>query len=384
MRFPTSPKRWATLGAVTIVYFLAARLSFGLAFVNQSATPVWPPTGITLAAILLIGYDVWPAIFAGAFFANLATAGTIATSLAIAGGNTLEGLVAAYLVHRYAHGARALDRAEDVVKLSVFAAVVSTMVSATIGVTALALSGLAHWSDYGAIWFTWWMGDSVGDLALAPAILLWSSYPRVDWKRGQILEAAGLLAGLGLVALIVFSGFSPTATRNYPLEFLCTPLMLWVAYRFGPRETATSIVGLSAAAIWGTLHGHGPFVRDSQNMSLLLLQAFVGVSVVMSLVLAALASERRQSEMQLRRLAVSDALTGLANYRQLISVLDSEIARAERTGRSFAVLFMDLDRLKSINDRFGHVEGSRALCRVAEAIQGVLPWDRYGRALWGR
>jgi diguanylate cyclase (GGDEF)-like protein len=167
---------------------------------------------------------------------------------------------------------------------------------------------------------------------------------------------------------MVFGGKFPAQTKNYPLEFLCIPLLLWPAFRFGARETATAILLLSMIAIHGTLRGFGPFARDSQNESLLLLQAFIAVIAVTKLIVAAVVAERRRMEGHLRDLSVHDPLTGLANYRQLMMVLEAEIRRSQRTQRSFAVLFLDLDGLKRINDRHGHVVGSRALCRLAEVL----------------
>jgi two-component system, cell cycle response regulator len=127
---------------------------------------------------------------------------------------------------------------------------------------------------------------------------------------------------------------------------------------------------LSGVAIWGTLRGYGPFARPTFNESLLLLQAFQGVSAVMTLVLAAAVAERTEAEDRLRRLAVSDPLTGLSNYRQLAQALDVEIKRSSRTDRPFAVVLMDLDGLKQINDQYGHLVGSLALRRVAETLLG--------------
>src|SRR5574341_1393825 len=100
------------MGAVLLLaaaYFAAAKLGLSLASLHPSATPVWPPTGIALAALLLLGSRAGPGIFLGAFFANLTTYGTGWTSLGIATGNTLEGLVGAYLVNRYAHGRNLFD-----------------------------------------------------------------------------------------------------------------------------------------------------------------------------------------------------------------------------------------------------------------------------------
>jgi len=357
------------LAGLAGIYFVAGKLGLRLAFVNASATAVWPPTGIALAAFLLLGLRVWPGILLGAFLVNLTTAGSIATSIGIGVGNTLEGLAGAYLIDRFAGGRGAFDHARDVFKFAVFGAIFSTAISATCGVTTLILGGLARSSEYGSIWLTWWLGDAAGALIVAPVVLLWSARPRNPFGLRQLPEAAVQLASLALVGLLVFGGYFPSPVKTYPLEFLCIPFLLWAALRFTRREAATAVLLLSGIAVWGTLRGFGPFARESQNESLLLLQAFMGVVSVMTLTLAAEVAERRQVEQQLRRLSVSDPLTGIANYRQLIAVLEWEINRSERTGRPFALVFLDVDGLKDINDRHGHVAGSRALCRVARELQ---------------
>jgi diguanylate cyclase (GGDEF)-like protein len=144
---------------------------------------------------------------------------------------------------------------------------------------------------------------------------------------------------------------------------------VWAAYRFGPREVAAAVALVWAFAVWNTVRGAGPFADRPPNDSLLLLQAFLAVASFTGLALAAVMAERRRAERWLRGLATSDPLTGLANYRHLMSVLEAERLRAGRTGRPFAVVLLDLDRLKDINDRHGHLVGSRALCRVAEALR---------------
>lgn len=364
-------RRLALLAGLAAVYFVAGKLGLRLAFLHPSATPVWPPAGITLAALLILGARVWPAIFAGAFLVNLTTAGTVATSLGIAAGNTLEGLVGAYLVKRWAGGLRAFDRPRDVLKFAVLAAGASTTLSATCGVTSLALGGFAPWEDYASIWLTWWLGDATGDLLFAPVVLLWSTNPQMRWRPRAGLEAPVLFGGLALVGQFVFGGLSPTAIGNLPLEFLCIPMLLWAPFRFGPRESATAVLLLSWISVRGTLRGLGPFARATPNESLLLLQAFLGVASVMSLSVASVVLKRRRVEARLRELSVSDALTGLANYRHLMTRIEGEIRRSQRTQRPFAVLFLDVDGLKQVNDRHGHVVGSRALCRVAGVLRQV-------------
>jgi diguanylate cyclase (GGDEF)-like protein len=359
----------AAIGILAAVYFVAGKLGLTMAFVHPSATAVWPPAGIALAALLIVGYEAWPGILLGAFLVNLTTAGSVATSIGIATGNTLEALIGAYLVTKLAGGRNAFDHEQDTLKFAILAGMLSTTVAATFGVTSLCLGGFAKWTSYETVWSTWWLGDAAGDVLVAPLLVLWSAAPRLRWNRSQFLEALALLACLVVVGRIVFAGFLLPEPSNYPLEYLCVPVLIWASYRFGQREAATATVVLSAMAIWGTLHGLGPFVRKTENESLLLLQAFMAVMAVMTLSLAAVFAERQRAVEQARNLSVSDPLTGLANYRKLVDELDVEIKRYARTGRSFVILLLDLDGLKTINDTQGHLSGNRALCRLARVLR---------------
>src|SRR6266852_1599725 len=177
------PRDLAALAALAGVYFVAGKLGLTLAFVNASATAIWPCTGIALAAFLILGYRVWPAILIGAFVVNLTTAGSVATSMGIAVGNTLEGVVGCYLVTRFVGGVHSFERPQDVFKFAFLAGMVSTTVSATIGVTSLTLGGFAEWAMYGPIWCTWWLGDAVGAVVVTPFVLLWRENPRLDCIR---------------------------------------------------------------------------------------------------------------------------------------------------------------------------------------------------------
>jgi diguanylate cyclase (GGDEF)-like protein len=354
------------IGLVAAAYFAAGELGVSLAVVHPSSTAVWPPSGIVLAAFLILGPRIWPGVALGAFLVGITTAGSIATSAAIAAGNTLEGLAGAYLVLRFANGARCFDRVQDALKFAFLAGPLSTAISATVGATALALGGFVAWIDYKPIWFTWWMGDQAGVLIVAPLLLLWAANFRVHWSWPRIGELAILLVSLAIAAQIVFG---PLARQGYPLEYLTIPFVVWAALRFGPRETATVSLLLAAIAVRGTLHGFGPFAVGSKNDSLLLLQAFMSIVAVMTLTLAVLTSERMRADEQILNLAVTDPLTGLANYRKLIDVLDLEIKRFGRTGRPFSILLLDMDGLKAINDGFGHLVGSRALCRLGHILQ---------------
>src|ERR1700682_68802 len=354
--------------AVCATYILAWKLSLHLAIVHPSASPVWPPTGIAIAALLTLGSRFWPAIFAGAFVVNLTTAGSALTSFGIAAGNTLEDVLASYLVSGFASGRRAFERTWDILRFTLYGGILSTAVAATFGVTSLALGGFASWNKFSLIWRSWGLGDATGALMFTPLFLLWGAKLSLNWTKRQFLEAGVLLVSLTITAGIVFGVFLHARVSGDPWTFLCTPFLVWTAFRFGQREASAAICLLSAIAVVGTVHGRGPFVRDTANDSLLLLQSFLGVMALMTLIFGAEASERRLQEEHARVLAVSDPLTGLANYRLLLDRLGSEIRRYGRDGRSFSVILLDLDGLKKINDAHGHIVGSLALCRMAEVL----------------
>jgi signal transduction histidine kinase len=279
------------------LYVLAGKLGLSLASVHASASPVWPPTGVALAAFLTLGYRVWPAIFAGAFVVNITTAGSMLTSLGISLGNTLEGLLGAYLVTRYANGARAFDHAQDVFKFAALAGLAASLVSATIGVGSLALGGYAPWGDFDGIWLTWWLGDATGALIFAPLLVLlvrdWGAGP----AGGRLLEAAALWLTTTLVGLAVFGeGLAHLGFMTLPLTFLCTPPLVWAAVRFRQREAAMLVAVLSGIAVWETLHGFGPLANVPTNESLLLLQVFMATVSVMAISAGAVVEERRRIE----------------------------------------------------------------------------------------
>ena len=283
------------------VYVLAGKLGLQLAFVHASATAVWPPTGIAIAALLLFGYRLWPGITVGAFLVNLFTAGSAATSLGIATGNTLEAFLAVYLVNRFANGRRVFDRPPDILKFALFAGALGPSVSATFGVTTLASLGYAGWGSYGMIWLTWVLGDMGGALLVTPLLVLWLRNPRHRWSGRQFLEISLLLLAVFVIGEVVFGSTLPFAARKYPLPFLVIPLLVWAALRFGQREVATIMFLVSGSAIWGTLGGFGPFARDPLDEALLMLQIFTGMMAVMALALAGAVAEHRRAEEALHR-----------------------------------------------------------------------------------
>ncbi len=332
------------------LYVLAGKLGLSLASVHASASPVWPPTGVALAAFLTLGYRVWPAIFAGAFVVNITTAGSMLTSLGISLGNTLEGLLGAYLVTRYANGARAFDHAQDVFKFAALAGLAASLVSATIGVGSLALGGYAPWGDFDGIWLTWWLGDATGALIFAPLLVLlvrdWGAGP----AGGRLLEAAALWLTTTLVGLAVFGeGLAHLGFMTLPLTFLCTPPLVWAAVRFRQREAAMLVAVLSGIAVWETLHGFGPLANVPTNESLLLLQVFMATVSVMAISAGAVVEERRRIE-----------------HEREFLLIRAQAARAEAEGANRA------------KDEFLAMLGHELRNPLAAIISAVSVLDRIG------
>src|SRR5258705_635265 len=110
--------RWAWLAALTVVYVLAGKVGLLFASIHTSATAVWPPTGIALAVLLVLGTRAWPMVAAGAFLVNVTPPGSVATSLGIALGNTLEALIRCWLVRPFAHCRARFQRPRPIFALS--------------------------------------------------------------------------------------------------------------------------------------------------------------------------------------------------------------------------------------------------------------------------
>src|SRR5437016_1489897 len=308
------------IGILAVIYFIAGKLGLMLASLHASASPVWPPAGIALAGLLLLGYRAWPGIFIGAFLVNVTTAGNVATSLAMATGNTLEALVGAWLVNRFAGGTNVFDRPQGVFKFAL-AAGISTIISPAFGVTSLGVAGFADWANYGTIWLTWWLGDATGDLVFTPLVLLWSVASKRRWNKKEAAEVGALLLLLVLLSAVVFGGWPAVSARNYPIVLICGPVVIWTAFRFTQRETATGIFILSAIAVWGTLHGFGPFVSETENQSLLAVQWWTAVLSITAMALSAGMAERRrvEEELQQQKVVVETANRAKDHFPAMLS-----------------------------------------------------------------
>lgn len=321
---------------LAIVYYLTGRLGLSLAVVNPSATAIWPPTGIAIAALLLYGRQLWPGVFFGALAVNLATSHNAGASLLIACGNTLEALAGSYLVSRFARGVAALDRVEDVGRFGVLAGAVAPAISATVGTLTLRITGLSHSAGQGLIWTTWWLGDASGAVLVAPCIILWTRRSRRRRQGFEIVRDGAAAVILFFVALVVFGGFLMHGSHTYAMPFLVVPFVVWAAFRLRPHEAAAGVLVTAGIAVWGALHGIGGISPTGPDNSFLTLQTFMGVVGMTSLLLSAAIAERNTKEEALR--ISNDALESKVSART--SELQSRITELRDTQEALHSLSM--------------------------------------------
>ena len=291
---------FAQVAAVAVVYVVAARAGLTLDAVSGFASLVWAPTGIALAAVLLAGRGIWPGIFIGALIANLITGAPALAATGIAAGNTLEAVAGAYALRSVPGFRLRLDSLRDVFALIVLAALLSTMISATIGVSSLYFAGVTSRANLAETWRTWWIGDAIGALLIAPLILVWAAPPRTPLLTRRLGEAALLVLSLLVASLIVLTLSVSWGGGPLSHAYIFFPLLMWAAIRFGQRGAITATVSVSAIAIAGTVLGRGPFIQPTLHASLLALQTFMGITGATLLVLGASSAERERSRDQLR------------------------------------------------------------------------------------
>jgi PAS domain S-box-containing protein len=348
----------AQVSLLVAIYFGTARLGLRLDPVGGFATAVWPPTGIALAALCLFGVHLWPGVALAAFLVNLSTGASPLAALGMATGNTLEAVIGAYLLQRVVGFRGSLDRLRDVIGLFVLAGLLSTLVSATIGVASGWLGGVFSTAKAGGAWWTWWIGDMMGDLVVAPLLFVWREGPPVGISARQRVEAAFLVVATLAVGLMVFSGQVTTTITN--AGYLLFPFLIWAALAFGPHGAATAVFGVSLMAIWGTAQGLGPFAGATLNEGLLGLQTFMGVAAVTVLVLAADVSERKRAQ---------------AALREARDELDARVRkRTAELGEANAALAEEIGERRQVEDSLRRSE--RQLAEAQEiAHLGSWEWD---------
>lgn len=343
---PKSGKDFAQSLLVVASVFLAGQLGLRITDLHPPVSPVWPPTGVAFAALILLGYRIWPEILIAAFLICESASTPVKASIAISVGETVSVLTSAYLVNRFARGIKAFETAQGVFKFVLFACVVSPVIAATICIGYLYPAGFSQGPDKLFMWLTWWIGDGIGALLFAPFLILifGSSHHRLSNR--EALELFAMLVGLIAVCLTVFGPFSAFVHQKQLLqEWLCVPFLVWAGFRFCQLEAAGTILLMFGLAIWGTFHGYGPFVSPDSNFSLMILAAFVAVTGTATLAIAATLSERRH---------VEEGLLGLQSIlHETVEVKARDLTATIETLQAEVVERMVAEKaLRESNDRF--------------------------------
>jgi PAS domain S-box-containing protein len=285
------------VAALAVVYYAAARLGLRYASIGQSISLVWPPTGVALAGLIVLGRRAWPGVAIGAFLANAATAVPLGTAAAIAAGNTLEAVLATSLLLSAAGPQPRLDATRTVRALVLSAAPLGAIVSAAVGVTALVLGGVLPLGRAATAVAVWWTGDVLGALIIAPVLLAWlAERPSSRTARGP-LEVTLLCLGTVLAAELGLGQVLPVPAllRRLDYLYLLFPFAIWAALRFGSRGASLMTFTIAVIAVWRTATGGGPFNTATEGGTLFAAGCYLGILAVTGLSLAAAVTRERET-----------------------------------------------------------------------------------------
>jgi PAS domain S-box-containing protein len=361
-------KYLAQIAMVFAMQFAAGKLGEALPIVNSGGIgPVWPASGIALAALLLCGYVVWPGVAAGAFLLAFLSPIPHLAAAVYAAGTTLAALTAAFLLRRVVNFCASLSHLRDALGLIVFGAFGSSIVSASIGVSVLYAAQVRGWSGFGSAWLIYWLGDSMGVLLVTPLVLTFPNLLRIR-PRVRIAELAALLLLLTVACLIVFGDLPLIPVKLHVLAFAVLPFVIWAAIRFGVSGATLSTLFVATIATAETAVGSGPFAQNTPFTNAVLLDVFFAVLSVLGMTLAAVIAEREQAERDRERLVREQA--AMEARLRLATIVESS---------DDAIIGQDIDGTvtdwnKGAEQLYGYSAGEV----IGKPISLLVPPDRAG------
>jgi diguanylate cyclase (GGDEF)-like protein len=359
--------------AIAIAYAITAKLSVSFATLPGKVAAVWLPSGLATALVAGFGVRALPGIALGSLVGSLSDLLTmnpplslpslILLNLAFVVANCLEA-TANILVLKWLTGLRpTFDQLRPVV-LFILSMFVGPLLSATIGITSLSLVGYSPWESYGFAWLTWCLSTALSSLLFTPPLLLWKHQSHFKFRFHWIEIFLTLGLGLGLSWM--------TFIQGYLLEYIFLPMLMWSVFRSGSFFTSLFVSLISIIAILATSKGFGPYISDSPSQSLLLLQSFMGVCSVTTLVLAAVVSERRVAEKNLENTLASleqQVVTRTAELQESKAIVDGFFSAAPV---GLGIIDQHLQYVQ-VNQLLADWNGASIEDHLGQTIQQIIP-----------
>jgi diguanylate cyclase (GGDEF)-like protein len=411
--FPRSERSWLVRAtkfiiftlSITIAYAIMAKLSITFATLPGKVTAVWLPSGLTTALVAWFGKKALPGIALGSIVGSLPDLLTmnplltffsiIFLNLTFALANCLQPVVNISIINWLTGLPPTFKQLRSVI-IFILSTPVGPAISATIGITSLCLVQAASWESYDFSWLTWWLSSTLANLLFTPPLLLWQKRSTFNLRLYWVETILILVSSLVLGWLVFIKG--------YPVGYVFLPVLIWAVFRGGAFFGSLLVSIISIMAILTTSWGLGSYVTNSPTQSLLLLQSFVGVCSITTLVLAVAIDERKTSELalqqtlasleqqvtnrtaelraeindrkqleiQLKLQARQDQLTTISNRLHFKEASELEWRRCKRNQQPFSLILLDIDEFKNYNDTYGHVAGDACLVQIAKLLQTVV------------
>jgi PAS domain S-box-containing protein len=374
------------LTIVFLAYLIAGKLGQATTNIRSSNLgPVWPAYGIALSAFLAYGYRVWPGIALGAFLVAFSSAVPLLAAAGQAVGATAAALTGAFLLCRIPDFHPSLSRLRDALGLIVLGAFGSAIISASIGVFSLYVTGVQAYSGLASAWLIYWFGDSTGVLLVTPLVFTLPSLLGIR-SQSRIAELTALLLLLTAACAVIFGDLPLIPVRLHVFAFAVLPFVMWAAIDFGVGGAALSVFFIATFATLATAFGSGPFAASTSFVNAVLLDVLFAVLAVSGLSLAAVITEREREKgyredlireqaalaSRLRLAAIVESSNDAIFSRNLDGIILSWNAAAERifgytvaevVGRPAAMFFQP------------QLRGEEQ--RLLERLKGGQPIERY-------
>jgi signal transduction histidine kinase len=291
-----------------VLYFFSAQLGYFLSFSGSSSLPVWPPSGVAFALIILLGRSSWPGIAIGALISNLMgtwSSGTstpytlvLITSL-ITLGQTLEALIGNYLVKMWIKDDYPFGRANETFRF-LFVALLMSLVGIWVSMFGLFFNNVISSDLLVVSAIRFWVSHVAGILLFTPFILCLVRKRETGFQPEKLIEGSiFVVCMVAIYALIQLGYFNGTLINSLP--YLLIPFLLWLTFRFDLLAGISVALLASLVAIYYTTKNQGPFIQLNPDDSILLLQIFIGVISISTIVLSATVAERAEAQNKLEQ-----------------------------------------------------------------------------------